>query len=91
VIRAAIDRAPAGAVYCVADDRPSTQIEYARWLAEHLGVPVPEPNPPGAGTVPHRGRRVRNDKMKRELGVTLACPSFIEGEARIDAAERAAT
>lgn len=83
VIRAAIERAPGGSVYCVADDRPSTQKEYAHWLAAHLGLPPP---PVGPSTLAHRGRRIRNDKMKRELGVTLAYPSFVEGEAQIDEA-----
>src|SRR4051812_25163356 len=41
IIRAALDRAPGGSVYCVGDDRPSQQREYAGWLAEHLGLPVP--------------------------------------------------
>jgi nucleoside-diphosphate-sugar epimerase len=83
ILRAAIERAPAGAVYCVGDDRPSTQREYADWLSAHLGKPRPEAGPT---TVAHRGRRVRNDRLKRELGVTLRYPSFVEGEQQIDSA-----
>ena len=75
------------AVYCVADDRPSRQREYAGWLAAHLHLP-----PPASGAAPtaHRGRRVKNERMKRELGVTLRYGSFVEGEQQIDEAEAAA-
>lgn len=90
VIRAALERAPAGALYCVADDRPARQREYASWLAERLGLPAPVPSQAAAHPPVHRGRRVRNDRMKRELGVSLAYPTFVEGEQQIDDAERAA-
>ena len=86
IIRAALDRAPGGSVYCVADDRPSLQREYADWLAAHLGLPAP---PAGSQSLAHRGRRVRNDRLKRELELTLAYPSFVEGETQIDAANAA--
>jgi hypothetical protein len=33
-------------------------------------------------------KRVRNDKIKRELGVQLACPTYREGLAAVLAAER---
>ena len=91
VIRAALASTAAPpltpAVYCVADDRPSRQREYAGWLAAHLHLP-----PPASGAAPtaHRGRRVKNERMKRELGVTLRYGSFVEGEQQIDEAEAAA-
>ena len=37
----------------------------------------------------HRGRRVKNDRLKQLLGVTLRYPSFVEGELQIDEAEAA--
>src|SRR5262249_34384950 len=60
IIRVAADRAPGGALYCVADDRPSTQREYADWLTEHLGTPRPPSVPSLAPGAPRRS--VRNRK-----------------------------
>jgi hypothetical protein len=40
---------------------------------------------PGAPRVAHRNRRIRNERMKRELGVELRYPSYREGEAAIEA------
>jgi nucleoside-diphosphate-sugar epimerase len=85
---AAEQRAPRGAHYLVADDEPTTQGQYAAWLSERMGVAMPRSRQifePGAPRVDHRNRRVRNDRMKRELGVELRYPSFREGEAAIEA------
>jgi hypothetical protein len=38
----------------------------------------------GAARVAHRNRKIRNAKMKAELGVTLQYPSFRDGEAAIE-------
>jgi nucleoside-diphosphate-sugar epimerase len=78
------------AVYLVADDAPTTQGEYAAWLSERMGVPMPpsrEMFEPGKPRVAHRNRKIRNTKLKTELGVTLRYPSFKEGEAAIEAEE----
>jgi hypothetical protein len=40
---------------------------------------------PGAPRVAHRNRRVRNTRLKQELGIELGYPSFREGEAAIEA------
>jgi len=40
---------------------------------------------PGAPRVAHRNRKIRNAKLKRELGIELAYPTFREGEAAIEA------
>lgn len=91
VIRAAFERAPQGSLYLVADDHPSRQREYAEWLCQRLGLPLPPSVASlsaGAPRVALRGRRLRNDKMKRELGITLRYPSFVEGEAQIEREER---
>jgi uncharacterized cupin superfamily protein/nucleoside-diphosphate-sugar epimerase len=88
---AAEERAPQGSLYLVGDDAPSTQKEYAEWLCKRLDLPLPPSvalYPPGMRRTPHRQRRVRNDRLKRELGVTLRYPSYVEGEAAIDAVER---
>jgi hypothetical protein len=45
---------------------------------------------PGAPRVAHRNRRIRNARLKHDLGIELRYPTFREGEAAIDA-ELAAT
>lgn len=88
IIRAAVERAPAGAVYCVADDRSTTQHEYARWLAERLGVPMP---PSVASLAPGerrrgvRNRKVSNARLARDLKYSFKYPSYVEGELAIEA------
>ena len=87
VVSAAEQRAPARALYLVADDAPTTQGEYARWLCERMEIPLPPARPmyqPGAPRA-HRNRRIRNDRLKRELALELRYPSFREGEAAIEA------
>jgi nucleoside-diphosphate-sugar epimerase len=88
VVFAAEARAPRGARYLVADDEPTTQGEYTRWLCERLGVPLPPSRQifePGKPRVAHRNRRIRNTRLRQELGVELRYPSFREGEAAIEA------
>ena len=92
IIFAAAERAPVGSLYCVADDHPARQREYATWLAAHLGIEPPVATGSAAShPTLHRGRRVKNDRMKRELGIALKYPSFVEGELQIDAAEKHAS
>jgi tryptophan 2,3-dioxygenase len=88
IVRASVERAPAGALYCVADDRPSTQVEYARWLCERLKLPLPPSVPsisPGAPRRAVRNRKISNARVKREIGFAFRYPSFVEGERAIDA------
>jgi uncharacterized cupin superfamily protein/nucleoside-diphosphate-sugar epimerase len=90
IVFTAEQKAPQGSLYVVGDDRPTTQREYAEWLSARLGLPVPASvasYAAGMRRTPHRGRRLRNDKLKRELGLTLLYPSYIEGEAQIEADE----
>ncbi|HEY2747006.1 MAG TPA: NAD-dependent epimerase/dehydratase family protein [Polyangia bacterium] len=90
IVRAAADRAPAGAVYCVADDRPTTQREYADWLVARLGVPPPPSVPSLAPGAPRRGirnRKVSNARLMRELDYHFRYPSYVEGEQAIEAEE----
>lgn len=87
VVFAAEQHGQRRARYLVADDEPTTQGAYAKWLSERMGVPMPpsramyEPGAPRA----HRNRKIRNDRVKRELQVTMKYPSFREGEAAIEA------
>ena len=73
----------------VADDEPTTQGEYAKWLAERMGLPMPPSRSmyePGASRVAHRNRKIRNARMKETLGIELTYPTYREGEAAIEAA-----
>lgn len=88
VVFAAEARAPSGARYLVADDEPTTQRQYTEWLCARLGLPLPPSRQmfePGAPRVAHRNRRIRNARMKQELGIELRYPTFRDGEAAIDA------
>jgi len=92
VVFAAEERAPARARYLVADDEPTTQGQYAAWLSERMGIAMPPSRQiiePGKPRVAHRNRRIRNARMKQELGIELRYPSFREGEAAIEAEEAA--
>jgi nucleoside-diphosphate-sugar epimerase len=93
VVRAAEARGAHKSRYLLADDEPTTQGEYARWLSERTGLPMPPSRAlieSGAPKVAHRNRRIRNTRMKDELGVTLLYRSFREGEAAIEAEETGA-
>jgi nucleoside-diphosphate-sugar epimerase len=88
IVRAAVAHAPAGAVYCVADDRPTTQREYADWLVARLGIAPPPSVPSLAPGAPRRGvrnRKVANARLKRELSYAFRHPSYVEGELAIEA------
>jgi nucleoside-diphosphate-sugar epimerase len=88
VIRTAADRAPRGARYCVADDRPSTQREYTEWLCTRMGLPMPPSVAslaPGAKRRPVRNRKIDNHRLHEELGYTFRYPSYVEGEQAIEA------
>jgi hypothetical protein len=87
IITAAAEHASTGAVYCVADDQPSTQREYSDWLVARLGVAAPPSVPSLAPGAPRRGirnRKVCNALVKRELDYRFRYPSYVAGEAAID-------
>ena len=90
-IAQAIDAAfarQASGIFNVADDEPSPPGDPLALAAELLRVPPP-PEIPFAEAAPSMSplalsfwqecRRVRNDKLKRELGVTLRYPTYREG------------
>ena len=75
-------------VYLVADDEPTTVRAHADGVAALLGLPPPDSVPPESASVvtvemQTGGRRVRNERMKRELGISLRYPSWREGFAAI--------
>ena len=90
-IAQAIDAAFAGkdgGIFNVADDEPSAPGDPLAFAARLLGrdpppeVPFEEAAPslsPMALTFWQECRRVRNDKLKRELGVNLLYPTYREG------------
>lgn len=89
VIFAAEDKAPDRALLLVADDEPTTQGEYAKWLTDRMGLEMPPARSmyePGASRVAHRNRKIRNARMKETLGIELTYPTYREGEAAIEAA-----
>jgi nucleoside-diphosphate-sugar epimerase len=86
-IDAAFARRASG-IFNVADDEPSPPGDPIMFAAELLGV-APPPEIPFEQAVPTMSpmalsfwqecRRVKNDKLKRELGVSLRYPTYREG------------
>ncbi|NDH63357.1 MAG: SDR family oxidoreductase [Alphaproteobacteria bacterium] len=85
----------AGGIYNVADDLPVSTGEVVAFACELLGLPVP-PSIPWAEAAPamsdmarsfySESRRVRNERIKRDLGVVLRYPTYREGLRAIAAA-----
>src|SRR5262245_50327508 len=84
----AISQAHNGAVYNVADDLPASTSEVVAFACELLGRPVPPAIPweeaaPAMSDMARsfyaENRRVRNDRIKKELGVVLRYPTYREG------------
>ncbi len=87
VVFAAEDKAETRSTFLVADDEPTTQLDYAKWLCERMAKPLPPSRTqfePGKPRVAHRNRRIKNTRIKEQLGVTLRYPTFREGEAAIE-------
>lgn len=90
VLQASIARPRAGAIYNVCDDEPAPPQDVVACAAALLGVEPPPEQPyetadlsPMARTFYRDNRRVRNDRIKRELGVALAYPTYREGLAAL--------
>ena len=84
----AITQAHAGAIYNVADDLPASTSDVVAFACELLGKPAPpvipweqaEPTMSAmARSFYAESRRVRNDRIKNELGVVLRYPTYREG------------
>jgi nucleoside-diphosphate-sugar epimerase len=91
----AITRRGGGRIFNVADDLPAATPEVVAFACELLGKPVPPAIPwdeaaPGMSAMARsfyaESRRVRNERIKSELGVVLRYPTYREGLRAIAAA-----
>lgn len=86
VLAASIARPNPGRVYNVCDDAPSPPEDVLAYAAELLGLPRPPEVPfdpasmtPMAASFYAENKRVRNDRIKAELGVSLRYPDYRAG------------
>lgn len=96
VLEASLAGPSPGAVYNVCDDEPAAQADVIAYACELVGLPPP----PLVSFDEAKGemsamalsfwadnRRVDNSRIKRELGVRLACPDYRSGLRAVLAAE----
>lgn len=84
VIRAALERGRAGAVYNAVDNEPVTQAEVFGWLATTTRRPLPPTTREEAQAARRRGvtnKRVSNHRLRTELGYPFRFSTFREGYA----------
>jgi dTDP-4-dehydrorhamnose reductase len=86
VLRASMAKPDPGAAYNVCDDNPAPPEEVIRYACELLGVTPPPlvpfetaPLSPMARSFYDDNKRVRNARIKRELGVVLKYPDYKAG------------
>ncbi|RYG91249.1 SDR family oxidoreductase [Loktanella sp. IMCC34160] len=86
VLHASMQRPNPGAIYNVCDDDPAPPEEVIGYAAELLGLPLPPAEDfdmvemsPMARSFYAESKRVRNDRIKDELGVTLRYPDYRAG------------
>lgn len=89
---ASLRRPRAGAIYNVCDDEPAPPQDVVAFAARLLGVEPPPEIPFDAADLSPMGRefyasckRASNARIRGELGVDLACPTYREGLAAIAA------
>jgi nucleoside-diphosphate-sugar epimerase len=85
VLASAIERPSPGAIYNVADDEPVSSETVLVYAASRLGIEPPPPiawDSPGLSEMVRsfyaENRRVSNAKIRRDLGVRLAYPTYRE-------------
>ena len=83
---ASIDKPSPGAIYNLCDDDPAPPEDVIAYAAEILGLPVPPAEDwedadmtPMARSFYAESKRVRNDRIKTELGVRLLYPDYRSG------------
>ncbi len=86
VLAASIARPEPGAIYNVCDDDPAPPEDVIAHAAELLGLPIPPAQDfataemtPMARSFYAESKRVRNDRIKDELGVRLLYPDYRTG------------
>ena len=93
-LMASIDQPNPGAIYNVTDDEPAAPADVVKYASDLLRV-APPPEIPFdkaemsemSATFWNDRRRVKNERIKRELGVKLAYPTYREGLSAILEAE----
>ncbi|MEL6564829.1 MAG: SDR family oxidoreductase [Pseudomonadota bacterium] len=95
VLAASIARPNPGAAYNVCDDDPAPPQDVIGHAAALLGLSLPPAEPfetaemtPMARSFYAESKKVRNDRIKSELGVSLRFPSYREGLAALLAEEQ---
>ncbi|MEL7125091.1 MAG: SDR family oxidoreductase [Pseudomonadota bacterium] len=95
VLAASIAQPNPGAAYNVCDDDPAPPQDVIGHAAALLGLPLPPAEPfetaemtPMARSFYAESKKVRNDRIKSELGVSLRFPSYREGLAALLAEEQ---
>lgn len=86
VLAASMARPAPGAIYNLADDEPASSSDVVLEASRLLGVAPPPEIPLEQADLGAMGRafyseskRVRNDRIKRDLGIRLTCPTYREG------------
>ena len=86
VLAASIARPDAGAIYNLCDDDAAPPEDVIGYAAQLLGLPLPEAvayedaeMTPMARSFYAESKRVRNDRIKRDLGVVLKYPNYRVG------------
>ena len=94
VLEASILRPDPGAIYNVCDDDPSPPQDVLAHAAHLLGLPIPPEvdidkadMTPMARSFYAESKRVRNDRLKADLGVDLMYPTYKQGLLALLAAE----
>lgn len=89
-LRASIARPDPGTVYNLTDDDPAPPEDVIAEAARLLGLPIPPAIPfdradltPMARSFYGESKRVRNDRIKRDLGVALRHPDYRSGLAAL--------
>ena len=95
-VLASIERPNPGAIYNVCDDDPAPPQDVIAHAAELMGLPIPPAVPfeeaemtPMARSFYSDSKRVKNERIKTELGVRLKYPNYKSGLAALLAEETA--
>jgi nucleoside-diphosphate-sugar epimerase len=98
VLIASMNQPNPGAVYNLADDRPAPSHEVIAFACDLVGMPQPPllrfdqvEMAPIVRSFYKDNKRVKNDRIKSELGVSLAYPDYMAGLRACFAQEASAT